>query len=254
VVAPAHDKLKADGTLGPRSEAALRDAYLAMVTVKVEAARFMGPQTAGCSEFNRAGGANRDRRVVLAVYGPDFPTESRIPCKAGDAASCKINKKAPHPWKCNFYRRTLDDERRLEAPPLPARIKLLAQTVDELGFRLGNQPLVFVDEAGPESFVATDDKGVFDGFVQSMGGKLSVRLPDGSIQLARDGTFNQPTILDLVVHGQSPEQPSVLHQQQVFAGMYERTPPDIRRPGRVAASTVAGEPWSDIGTRTEPSE
>jgi hypothetical protein len=106
----AHGALKVDGELGSRSEAALRDAYLALIQVKLDPARFFGPKRAGCGEFNRVGDPASDRRVVLALYRPDFPTEGKIPCKEGDAASCKISKKARHPSKCNFYRRTLEGE------------------------------------------------------------------------------------------------------------------------------------------------
>jgi len=97
-------------SMSPAVEAALRDAYVAQVHVKLDPDRFMGPKTAGCSEFNRIGSAEHDRRVVLALYRPGFPTESRIPCTKGDAAACKLNRKAKHPLKCNFYRRTLEPE------------------------------------------------------------------------------------------------------------------------------------------------
>ncbi len=108
--ARAHDKLKIDGELGPRTEAALRDAYLGQLTAGLDAARFFGPKFAGCGEFNRMGSAEQDRRVVLTLYRPDFPTESKIPCKEGDAGACAINRKAKHPWLCNFYRRTIETE------------------------------------------------------------------------------------------------------------------------------------------------
>ena len=129
-------QLKVDGTLGPRSESALRDAYLAQVSTKLDPARFMGPKTAGCGEFNRIGSPEQDRRVVLALYRPDFPTESRIPCKDGDAGSCKINKKAAHPWKCNFYRRTLQAEQ----PLSPRAIAPLTSTLEsDFALRLTEQ-------------------------------------------------------------------------------------------------------------------
>jgi peptidoglycan hydrolase-like protein with peptidoglycan-binding domain len=116
----AAPELKVDGELGARTESALRDAYLALVTVKLEPGRFFGPKTAGCGEFNRMGAPARDRRVALALYRPDFPTESKIPCKAGEVESCKINREAQHPWKCNFYRRTLESETPVASKPRPA--------------------------------------------------------------------------------------------------------------------------------------
>jgi hypothetical protein len=112
--ARAYQALHVDGELGPRTKAALRDAYLALVETPIESGRFFGPRFGGCGEFNRAGSPERDRRVSLALYGADFPTESKIPCAEGDAARCKVNKKTKHQSKCNFYRRTLEPEQFLD--------------------------------------------------------------------------------------------------------------------------------------------
>ncbi len=144
----AHASLQVDGILGPRTEAALRDAYLTRVPVALDPARFIGPKTAGCGAFNPIGANDQDRRVALALYRPDFPTESKIPCREGDAASCKVNKKAQHPWKCNFYRRTLEAEQTAAIAPVvqPAANRLL-QLQDANGQVLANHAyqLVFAD-------------------------------------------------------------------------------------------------------------
>jgi len=113
--ARAHADLIVDGKLGQKTQAALRDSYLNQLSGKLDRSRFFGPSFAGCGEFNRMGSPEQDRRAVLVLYRPDFPTESKIPCKAGDADSCKLNRKANHPWKCNFYRRTIEGETSAES-------------------------------------------------------------------------------------------------------------------------------------------
>jgi hypothetical protein len=159
----AYAPLKVDGLLGPRTEAALRDAYLAQLPVSLDRARFIGPKTAGCGEFNRLGSPEQDRRVVLALYRADFPTESKIPCKEGDAASCKINKKARHGWKCNFYRRTVEVEQPCapQEGTAPAASRLI-QLQDADGQVLAKHAFQLVFEDGETLEGASDAAGWVD--------------------------------------------------------------------------------------------
>ncbi|MFT3926572.1 MAG: OmpA family protein [Myxococcales bacterium] len=244
----AHDKLQADGKLGPKTYAALRDAYLAMVDAQIDPARFIGPKFAGCGEFNRIGSPEQDRRVVLAMYRPDFPTESKIPCKEGDAGGCKLNRDAQHTWKCNFYRRTLESEVPLAGKPLPARVKILVQTVDELGYRLGSQALVFIDGTGAESPVATDEKGVFNGFITVSGPKLSVRLPNGATRDIWDAPVGEPAVIDLVITGTLED--AALDERRVLESFYGRTPAQLRAEGgRTITADLFGEGWLTTSDR-----
>lgn len=111
----AHPDLAVDGELGPRTRAALRDAYLALSPVVIPAERIGGPRAAGCSEFNLAGTGDPadDRRVVVALL-PAEAAAAPAPCREGDASACALD--AGPPRRCGYYRRQVLEEVRVEAP------------------------------------------------------------------------------------------------------------------------------------------
>jgi hypothetical protein len=63
----------------------------------------------GCGEFNPLTDEDRDnRRVTLAIYGDDEPSDDDFPCKHGDAGACQIDSGGR--FTCKFYRERLRDE------------------------------------------------------------------------------------------------------------------------------------------------
>jgi hypothetical protein len=97
-----------DALDGPTKQALL-DAYHAALSFKLEPARFIGPKHMGCGEFNPLTDEDRDnRRVTLAIYGDDAPSDADFPCKHGDAAACQIDNGGR--FTCKFYRERLRDE------------------------------------------------------------------------------------------------------------------------------------------------
>ena len=91
---------------------ALLDAYHAEYSGRLDPARFLGPQHAGCGEFNPRGSKNADnRRVTLVVYGDDAPAPLDFPCRKNDAGACKIDGGAGSKahFTCKFYRDHVDE-------------------------------------------------------------------------------------------------------------------------------------------------
>jgi len=91
--------------------------------------------------------------------------------------------------------------------------------VDELGYRLPHQALVFVDEAGLECHVTTDDNGVFDGYITVRGSALSVRTPDGHTRPVRVDAFHQPALIDLVIC--ASERSALEDEELALASLYD---------------------------------
>lgn len=106
----AHADLTVDGLMGPKTRAALRDAYVWVAPGNLKAERFLGPRFAGCGEFNLvAEGASADNRRVIVGFFEGAPPAT-VPCKAGDVAACPVD--AERPTRCPFYREHVDEERR----------------------------------------------------------------------------------------------------------------------------------------------
>lgn len=157
----AYGELKCDGVMGPKTEAAIRDAYLALVPASLDKTRFFGPKFAGCGHFNRTGDEKRDRRVCLTFYRPDFPTESKIPCKQGDAGSCTVNQQTEHPLKCNFYRRTIEAETPVDGAALPGFVQVRLRLIDPFGEIIASKTGV-LRIGKDERAVTTDGEGHLD--------------------------------------------------------------------------------------------
>lgn len=108
----ASGDLVVDGLLGPKTFAALLEAYLAELSCYVDAGRFVGPEGArfaGCGEFNPIGSAEENRRVVVAVFDGEAPPASEFPCREGKASACPVE--AGQGQRCPFYRRWVPETR-----------------------------------------------------------------------------------------------------------------------------------------------
>ena len=100
--ARAYGKLDVDGKLGPKTKAALRDAYVAQAP-EVKESRFSGPRFVGCSELNPLEGkAGKSRRVELALIDDGKPQSEDFPCVEGDISACRIDRSSG--VRCKFYR------------------------------------------------------------------------------------------------------------------------------------------------------
>ena len=245
----AYGDLKADGVLGPRTQDALCDAYLALVPLALEASRFIGPKFAGCGRFNPTGDKAKDRRVVLAMFGEELPTESRIPCKEGNKHACVLFKQQLPGVKrrCKFYSRLLDVEVLVLGKAPAASVKVLIQTVDELGYRLGHQSLMFTDSEGNVSHVTTDDKGVFDGALMVASEDVQLRLPDGTTRDAWVGSLPQGAAIDVVVSTRDGDSRPI-EEQAALLMLHGRIEPDRRHQGRSTSGAI-GEPWESSSPR-----
>jgi hypothetical protein len=172
----AYPELRVDGVLGTRTEAALRDAYLARSGAKLDAQRFLGPKSAGCGEFNRTGSGDADRRVALALYGADFPTAGKIPCKEGDPGACKLNRKTRSALKCNFYRRTLEAEQQVSAPIAPAPAPAQPVRVQDTAGRPLAATTLVLHCAGRSQEFTTDAEGLVYHAAFTRGAPFSLEL------------------------------------------------------------------------------
>jgi hypothetical protein len=107
--ARAYGDLAAGDALDAPTKQALLDAYHAELSFKLSPSRFIGPKHMGCGEFNPLTDEDRDnRRVTLAIYGDDAPSDADFPCKHGDAGACQIDSGGR--FTCKFYRERLRDE------------------------------------------------------------------------------------------------------------------------------------------------
>ena len=114
--ARAHPDLVLDGILGPRTQAALRDAYVAMSSADVARDRFRGPGFSGCSEFNPVSADDKlNRRVIVALFAAEDPRSQDFPCLEGDASVCPVDRSAG--MRCEFYRRFVDEGERIPDYP-----------------------------------------------------------------------------------------------------------------------------------------
>ncbi len=148
---PRDPALVPDGDLGPKTAAALVDAYVHACSPFVDPGQLHPTHPAvGCSEFNPLPGEEplsaANRRVSLVVHSnlPDF--HDRAPCTEGDHGACPVDHE---PQRCLWYRSHVDDQS-LEHPhlhvdlrwlPLPdGRVLLTAVTSladgDEVEFRV----------------------------------------------------------------------------------------------------------------------
>jgi hypothetical protein len=99
----AHPNLTVDGLLGPRTEAAIRDAYISIFSVSIPQSVFAGPRYAGCSEFNLVWPTDEEnRRVIIALFEKSNPADMEFPCKRGNISACPVKKSEK--VQCNFYR------------------------------------------------------------------------------------------------------------------------------------------------------
>ncbi len=114
--ARAHGDLPPGTALDAATKLAIVDAYHAELAGRISPDRLLGPKRAGCGEFNPLGAKHGDnRRVTLAIYGQDAPTERDFPCRAGDASACQIDDagQAGQPggsFRCKFYRERIHEE------------------------------------------------------------------------------------------------------------------------------------------------
>jgi hypothetical protein len=107
--ARAYGDLAAGDALDAPTKQALLDAYHTELSFKLSPSRFIGPKHMGCGEFNPLTDEDRDnRRVTLAIYGDDAPSDADFPCKHGDAGACQIDHGGR--FTCKFYRERLRDE------------------------------------------------------------------------------------------------------------------------------------------------
>ncbi len=112
----AHKDLVVDGALGPQTEAALRDAYVARSPCRVEASRLNAPSFAGCGELNPISDEDdENRRVMIALVGATGPKAGDFPCREGNARACPTDGKQK--MRCKFYRGHFRELRRLEVVP-----------------------------------------------------------------------------------------------------------------------------------------
>lgn len=112
----AYPDLRVDGIIGPRTKAALREAYVMIAPADISARRFAEPAAVGCSEFNPiSGDADENRRVVIAFFTTQQPRDDEFPCRQGDASACQIDDDGE--MTCAFYRRNVHEQH--ESPELP---------------------------------------------------------------------------------------------------------------------------------------
>lgn len=112
---PAHGPLPDGDALDEPTKLALRDAYHANMMANVDPARFVGPQCAGCSEFNpQDPEAAQQRRVTLAVFDEPSLVPPRFPCTEGDEAACMLDQRDA--VRCRFYRENFIDPGPQPAP------------------------------------------------------------------------------------------------------------------------------------------
>ncbi|UCF85622.1 MAG: OmpA family protein [Desulfobacteraceae bacterium] len=112
----AYPDLTVDGLIGPRTKAALREAYVMTAPADIPERRFAEPAAVGCSEFNPISGeADENRRVVIAFFSTQQPRDGEFPCRQGDASACQIDDCGE--MTCAFYRRNVHEQH--EGPELP---------------------------------------------------------------------------------------------------------------------------------------
>jgi hypothetical protein len=112
----SHPDLAVDGVLGPKSKAAIRDAYVAHSPCRLDAARFNAPAFAGCSEFIPIAENDEDnRRVAVALIEGAEPRAEDFPCKQGDIGACPVDRKQP--MRCKFHRRHFTGVQRVKTRP-----------------------------------------------------------------------------------------------------------------------------------------
>lgn len=115
--------LAEDGDLGPKSKAAIIDAYVRELAIGFPAERLLAPKGArasGCSEFNQVSDvAVNNRRVVIAVLEEgQAPAPADFPCREGKSSACPLDSEpGPQGPACPFYRQWVD-EARAERPLL----------------------------------------------------------------------------------------------------------------------------------------
>jgi hypothetical protein len=98
----AHGSLSPGDGLDADTKRAIRDAYHALHAMAIPQSAFVGPKVSGCGEFNPLSLEDpaKNRRVTLAIYGEDAPTE--FPCEEGNAAACPLDERGQS--RCRFYR------------------------------------------------------------------------------------------------------------------------------------------------------
>jgi hypothetical protein len=101
--------LDVDGDLGPLTKAALRRAYLLLLSAQLAREQFHGEGWAGCASFNPiATTAPLQRRGSLVLWGRNAPAIEAFPCRAGDVSACTIDDGGLR--RCKFYRLFVAEE------------------------------------------------------------------------------------------------------------------------------------------------
>lgn len=112
----AHGDLTVDGVLGPKTKAALRDAYVANSPCRLDDSRLNDPSFAGCSELNPISDKDEEnRRVMVAFIGDDGPDRSEYPCEEGNIGACPKDSK--NKMRCPFYRAHFPEHDELDEAP-----------------------------------------------------------------------------------------------------------------------------------------
>lgn len=112
----AHEDLVVDGLLGPKTKAALRDAYVVSSSCRVDDSRLSDPPSVGCSELNPISDRDEEnRRVMIALIGPEGPRRSDYPCVEGDVGACP--RAGDDKTRCLFYRRYFKEYEELDTAP-----------------------------------------------------------------------------------------------------------------------------------------
>ncbi len=107
---PPSPKLGVDGKAGPKTRAALRQAYLFTYGAGLSKERFFSTPKAGCSEFNLRGSPEADRRVSLGLLD-ERTAPASVPCKEGNAGACPVARgESGAGARCKFYSRWFEGE------------------------------------------------------------------------------------------------------------------------------------------------
>jgi hypothetical protein len=104
---PVFAALPDGDSLDDATKNAILDAWHADVAGALEPSLFAGPKFSGCGEFNPVGADDgENRRVTLAVYGSDAPSD--FPCQSGDVDACEVDSASG--MRCRFYRERIREE------------------------------------------------------------------------------------------------------------------------------------------------
>ncbi len=103
--------------LDDATKRAIVDAYHAEHAGKVDPGRFVGPKHMGCGELNPLGPDHQhNRRVTLAIYRSDAPSDAAFPCERGNVGACQVD--GADGFSCRFYRERIR-EREAEQDLIP---------------------------------------------------------------------------------------------------------------------------------------